>query len=88
MIKKSTQTFIKEAKRIKGYSFFDLVHGFVYMRWPYLYIAIAKGDHPLVKTLQPLLAWFTCNRSKKKVKGVSHIESNFWAEEQAPATIH
>jgi len=48
-MKPSTKAFIKEAKEAKKYSLFDLIHGYVYMRWPYLYIGIGKGDHPAAK---------------------------------------
>jgi Pyruvate/2-oxoacid:ferredoxin oxidoreductase delta subunit len=43
----STLNFIREARRMPGYRFFDFLHGYVYIRWPYLYISIGKGEHPL-----------------------------------------
>lgn len=43
----STRAFISEAKKIPGYRLFDFMHGYVYARWPYLYISIGKGEHPL-----------------------------------------
>ena len=48
-VKPSTQEFVKEARRTPGYSFFDLLHGYVYARWPYLYIGIGTGEHWLAK---------------------------------------
>jgi hypothetical protein len=42
-IKPSTQAFLLEARNTPGYSFFDFLHGYVYGRWPYLYIGIGKG---------------------------------------------
>jgi len=51
---KSTRAFFKEARQIPNFSLFEKLHGFVYLRWPYLYIGIAKGDHPLSKILAPL----------------------------------
>ncbi len=50
-MKKSTQDFIKEARSAKDYSFLDFIHGYFYMRWPYFYISMGKGDHPLAKKL-------------------------------------
>jgi Pyruvate/2-oxoacid:ferredoxin oxidoreductase delta subunit len=36
----------------------DFLHSYIYARWPYHYIAIARGDHPLVKKLTPIFqAW-------------------------------
>ena len=54
---KTTRAWIEEARRTPDYSLFDLLHGYVYTRWPYLYIGIAKGDHPLVRVLGPLVRW-------------------------------
>jgi len=45
---------------VKGYSFFDFLHGYVYLRWPYAYIGIAKGDRKIPAILKPFvgaLAW-------------------------------
>ena len=58
MLKKSTRAFIMEAHhaaKTKGYSFKDLLHAFAYMRWPFLYISIAKGDHPITRKLRPII---------------------------------
>ena len=48
-VKPSTREFLKEARKIPGYSLFDILHGYVYGRWPYLYIGIGVGEHPLAK---------------------------------------
>lgn len=45
IIKPSTRAFIEEARRTPGYRLFDFLHGYVYIRWPYLYISIGKGEH-------------------------------------------
>ncbi|MGE5249951.1 MAG: ATP-binding protein [Bacteroidota bacterium] len=57
-IKPSTREFFAEAQRIPGFSFFDRLHGYVYGRWPYLYIGIGTGEHPLSKWFAPLAGWF------------------------------
>ena len=57
-IKPSTRAFIKEARRTPDYSLFDLVHGLVYARWPYLYIGIGTGEHPASKWFALLAGWF------------------------------
>lgn len=64
-IKPSTREFITEARKVPGYSFFDLLHGYVYGRWPYLYIGIGTGQHPLAKWLA-LLGRLVKKRSAKK----------------------
>ena len=57
MPKKSTRAFFQEARQVKGFSFFDRLHGYFYARWPYFYIAMGSGEHPLAKRLKPLVAW-------------------------------
>lgn len=53
----STRAFVREARRLPGYSFFDWLHGYVYARWPYLYIGIGTGEHPLAKRAKPAVGW-------------------------------
>jgi len=62
----STRAFIDEARKVPGYSFFDLLHGYVYGRWTYLYIEIGVGEHPLAKRLAPIFSWFNKLVTKKK----------------------
>ena len=45
IINSSTHAFIQEARQLPGYRLFDFLHGYVYARWPYLYISIGKGEH-------------------------------------------
>jgi len=70
----STREFIKEARKVPGYSFFDLLHGYVYGRWPYLYIGIGVGEHPFAKWFAPLGGFF--NKLVTKKKPDESIESN------------
>ena len=49
----STRAFFREARRIPGFSFLDRLHGYVYIRWPYLYIGIGTGEHVLARLLGP-----------------------------------
>ena len=46
--KPSTRSFFAEWKASAGLSMFDLMHGYVYLRWPYFYIANAVGRHPML----------------------------------------
>lgn len=54
LLRPSTRAFIKEARQTPSFSLLDFVHGYVYGRWPYLYIALSTGRHPLSKKLAPL----------------------------------
>ncbi len=51
----STRSFFKEARRIPGNTVLDRIHGYVYIRWPYFYIGLGKGNHPLFRFLKPLI---------------------------------
>ncbi len=59
IIRPSTRAFIEEARRTPGYRLFDLLHGYVYLRWPYLYISIGKGEHPLSPKLAKISGVFS-----------------------------
>ena len=51
----ATQAFIREARSTPGVSLFELLHGYVYGRWPYLYIGIGTGQHPAMRFLRPIV---------------------------------
>lgn len=53
-VKPSIRAFLREARRTPGMSLFDLLHAYVYGRWCYLYIAVAKGEHPASRLLYSL----------------------------------
>lgn len=52
----STRAFMREARRTRNFSLFNYLHGYVYARWPYLYIGIGAGEHPLARAAKPLVA--------------------------------
>jgi NAD-dependent dihydropyrimidine dehydrogenase PreA subunit len=54
LVRPSTRAFYKEGKKTPNYSLFDWIHGYVYGRWPYLYIGIGTGEHWLARVLGPL----------------------------------
>lgn len=54
LFRASTRAYAREARRTPGYSLFDFVHGYVYTRWPYLYIGIGTREHPLGRLLSLL----------------------------------
>ncbi len=59
LVRPSTIAFAREARRTPGYSFFDWLHGTIYARWPYLYIGIGTGEHPLSKVIGPIAGALT-----------------------------
>ncbi len=46
-IKPSTRAFFTEESRDSNDSLSSRLHGYVYCRWPYFYISLATGRHPL-----------------------------------------
>ena len=58
LISPSARQFLREGRSLDDYTFWDKVHGLAYARWIYLYIGMGKGDHPLAKKIQPVLAFF------------------------------
>ena len=54
LIRSSTREFYQEGKKTTDYSLFDFLHGYMYSRWPYLYISVALGEHRLHKVIQPI----------------------------------
>lgn len=55
LLRRSTVAFFREARRAKGVSFLDWLHGYVYSRWPYFYIGHATGERSLPRPMQALL---------------------------------
>jgi ferredoxin len=55
MWKDSTRAFYDEARRTPDFSFFDFIHGYVYLRWPYLYIGVGTGEHRFSKWIKVLV---------------------------------
>jgi ferredoxin len=53
-VRPSTRAFVQEARHTPGFSLFDLLHGYVYARWPYLYIGVGTGEHWLSRIVRPI----------------------------------
>jgi ferredoxin len=81
-IKPSTEAFFEEADKVAGYSLFDRIHGYVYGRWTFLYIALGTGRHPLAKKMAPVIAFFSGNK-----KELSQAENRGTADEYHGKTI-
>jgi ferredoxin len=57
LIHPSTRAFYNEARKSRGFSFFNFIHGYIYARWVYFYIAMGTGQHPLARRLEPAMGW-------------------------------
>jgi ferredoxin len=71
-MKRSTRAFMQEGRKLEKYSFFDFLHGYIYARFPYLYIGLALGEHPLaevylrLRAMQKHLAFLLGIHEKKR----------------------
>ena len=55
IVRSGTRALWCEGRRTKDYAFTDFLHGYVYGRWPYLYIGLATGERGLPRVLAPLV---------------------------------
>jgi len=58
MIRQSTRDYWKRANAIEGYPFIEKLHGYLYLRFPYLYIGTATGANKLGRTADRILSFF------------------------------
>ncbi|MBG0775608.1 MAG: 4Fe-4S binding protein [Desulfovibrionaceae bacterium] len=54
LVRPSTRAWLREWRARPGARLAEFVHGYVYARWPYLYIGTATGRHPLARLAFPL----------------------------------
>jgi ferredoxin len=45
---------MEEGDKLEHYSFVERLHGYIYSRWPYLYISLGTGAHPMSKKIAPV----------------------------------
>jgi NAD-dependent dihydropyrimidine dehydrogenase PreA subunit len=57
-IQPSTRAFIHEAQRTPGFSAIDTLHGYIYLRWAYAYIAIGLGEHWINRVIRSVRRLF------------------------------
>jgi len=55
IVRSGTRALWREGRRTRNYSFTDFLHGYVYGRWPYLYIGLATGERRLPRVLEPIV---------------------------------
>ena len=71
LISPATMNLIRAAWNTQNNAPWDFLHSYVYARWPYLYISLGKGEHPIAKKLRPLSqAWQRIRPSKKPQENV------------------
>lgn len=68
ILKPSTRAFFTEKVSDPDYSFFTRIHGYIYGRWPYLYIGVGTGRHPLASIIKPVWRILTGNQKQSGQK--------------------
>ncbi len=58
-MRRSTRDFFKAWHGVKEATLFDRLHGYVYARWPYLYIGIGLGEHPIGRAYKSIISILT-----------------------------
>lgn len=71
----TTRDFHEQFTARPNYSIWNWLHGYVYARWPYLYISLGTGRHPLARALTPLVSLF--RGSKNREDNSSHGKTTF-----------
>lgn len=74
-LRSSTLAFFREARRLPRFSWFDNLHAYIYLRWPYFYISVAVGEHPLARRLERLAQWFEQRSASSRTRHRSNGES-------------
>lgn len=67
-----TRKFFREADKLGNMSFIQKLHGYIYGRWSYFYIAVGTGRHKLCKIARPIGALLNTLSEKPR----SNEESN------------
>lgn len=78
-ISRATWAMIQETRRTPNYSWFDFLHGYIYLRWPYFYIGVGTGEHPLAKAVAPAANWLI-ERLGKKPEDQANAERTTFAD--------
>ncbi|WP_045211112.1 DUF362 domain-containing protein [Desulfonatronovibrio magnus] len=74
--KPSARAFFTEKVSDPQYSFMKRLHGYIYARWPFLYISVGTGRHPLTRFIKP--AWrVVFGNSSKKFRETTQGKINF-----------
>jgi len=72
----STRKFFHESRIDNKHSLWDFIHGYIYGRWPYLYISVAKGKHPAAKLLGALFNFISSIFPEPKVANLQTPPGN------------
>jgi ferredoxin len=54
IVRPSTRAFVRAGRAARDYTALDWLHGYVYARWPYLYIGVGTGEHRLSRLIRPV----------------------------------
>ena len=58
-VSKSTAAFIREARKTPNFGIIDMVHGYLYARWPFFWVSIGTGRNRLIRILNTAMNLIT-----------------------------
>jgi ferredoxin len=59
IVRPSTRAFVRAGRAARHYTALDWLHGYVYARWPYLYIGVGTGEHRLSRLIRPAASFLS-----------------------------
>lgn len=75
----ATRRFISAAWQAQNGSLSGFIHSYVYARWPYLYISMASGEHPIARVIESISRIrrrFAPPRKSSKIPSPSHTQAS------------
>ncbi len=84
----ATRAFYAEFVARPDYSIWKLLHGYVYGRWPQLYIALGTGRHPLARMLKSLSSLFRTSTPSSGEPGLSSPGQRAFADTYHGKVLH
>ncbi|WP_035261657.1 4Fe-4S binding protein [Desulfonatronum lacustre] len=84
----ATRAFYDQFVVRPDYSTWNWLHGYVYGRWPQLYIALGTGRHPLARALKPLFFLFRRAAASSEAPRSSSPGSKTFADTYHGKVLH
>ena len=80
LISRETREFYQEGKSTEEYTLYDFLHGYLYAKWPYLYIGVATGEHKLSRILKPVFLFLSLILSPFSNNTHTSDDGDEWAD--------
>ena len=85
LIRPSTRAFFREGRASDDCTLFDLLHGYFYARWPFLYIGVATGRHPIARRYASLVRFIGRLMTRRSRRQLADAERQAAANRETAA---